>query len=267
MSDDQQRPGGFIRDNHGILSPPPSSVSSTTNASLPNPRSKPLVPGSAKESSFIRYLDEQLLRIQRRHANRHGNTATKTDIGYSSFKEAIADIETLVELIWVSGTPSLQVPYLLSIALLTVDFLPSFPPSPTATFRLLNRLDVAFASLIQGQNVETGERLPGFERGPAVSTTQKIRIKSLVERTRMTAIRVLGPSGGTDISVQEESMDVDTETDYADFGFESDDEDEDDELDDHDIGRREMGIARIYDRTVVELGEVLGQTPIGIITE
>lgn len=58
--------GGFI-----ALSPPPSSVaSSSVHHALPQPRSSPLKPGGTKESSFIRYVDQKILHIQRRFAKR-----------------------------------------------------------------------------------------------------------------------------------------------------------------------------------------------------
>jgi hypothetical protein len=53
-------------------------------------------------------------------------------------------------------------------------------------------------------------------------------------------------------------------------------ETEDDDDDDLDGGAypihtesvtEEMGIARVYDRTMVELGDLLGGSPIGIITD
>src|ERR1700761_184162 len=94
---------------------------------------------------------------------------------------------------------SLQVPYLLTLASLVTQYLPSFPAAPRATFKLLSKLDLAFASLLQGRHVETGEALPGFERGKVVSGTEKVRMKSLVDQTRMTVIHVIGNVGGGEL--------------------------------------------------------------------
>lgn len=123
--------GGFIP-----YSPAPSSAASTTTAqSLPHPRSTPLKPGGTKESSFIRYVDNQILHIQRRFAKRDerlqgrgvreideegreieevndsaamGNLGRQdewNDVpGYSTFVEAARDVEELVSVTWVSGT-------------------------------------------------------------------------------------------------------------------------------------------------------------------
>jgi hypothetical protein len=120
---------------------------------------------------------------------------------------------------------------------------------------LLNKLDLAFASLLQGSHVETGEPLPGFAGGRAVSGTEKVRIKSLVDQTRICVVNVFGAGDGTEAGDGLDDTD-DVET-----------EDEQDDMSDDmmtDIDKREMGVARVYDRTVVELGEALGGTPIGI---
>ena len=188
--------GGFI------LSPPASSVLSstttTTASALPHPRNAPLRAGGSKESAFIRYVDQQILHVQRRFAKRtspRGSGLSDVDRdkadawgdvpGYHTMGDACRDIEALVDVVWVSGTPSLQVPYLISLALLLATIVAAMPPSAKRLFRLMGKLDRAFAGLIQGRDVDTGERLPGFERLRGVSGTEKVRIRSLVERTRV----------------------------------------------------------------------------------
>lgn len=122
--------GGFVP-----LSPPPSSVASTTlNAALPQPRRSPLKPGGTKESTFIRYVDQKILHIQRRFAKRDPSLAQEHEKvkevdeegrviqqvgdsstvdrseewydvpGYVSFGEAATDVEDVVGVTWVSGT-------------------------------------------------------------------------------------------------------------------------------------------------------------------
>ena len=97
--------GGFLP---SILSPPVSSTSSSTVGALPQPRGRPLKSGSSKESTFIRYLDDNILKVQRRYARRSsdGNDAEyKLEAtGYKSFAEPSKDIESLIDLIWLSGT-------------------------------------------------------------------------------------------------------------------------------------------------------------------
>jgi len=140
-------------------------------------------------------------------------------------------------------------------------------------FRLLGKLDIAFASLLQGHNVETGDALPGFETGRRVSGTEKVRIKSLVERTRVAVVEVMS-SGEMEEDEEEGTAEEDSELeDGMVVEMETDTEDEqsryDKKLQDEveDVGGWDMEVAKVYDRTVVELGDTIGGTPIGIITE
>jgi hypothetical protein len=260
--------GGFI------LSPPPSSVSSSLAhgaSSLPHPRNSPLKAGGTKESTFIRYVDSQLLHIQRRFAKR--TTLSHTGLsdegreladdwgdvkGYSSMKEACKDISDLASVVWVSGTPSLQIPFLLNMGLLLSSIIASMPPSPRALFRVLGKLDRAFASLLQGRDVESGEGLPGFSGGRGVSGTEKVRVRSLVERTRVSVMEAFKRGEfEEDVEMEDDPMETDGELVLEGEGFE---EDEDEESWD-------MQLAKVYDRTVVELGDSLEEPNIGIITE
>ncbi|SMQ49748.1 unnamed protein product [Zymoseptoria tritici ST99CH_3D1] len=250
-----QPSGGFI------FSPPASSIASTTTSStLPHPRDSPLRPGGTKEGTFIRYVDQKLLHIQRRFAKPDAWGDVR---GYATMKEACRDFDELIGVVWVSGTMSLQVPYLISIALLVGNVVQAMPPTPRSLFRTLGKLDHAFASLLQGRDVETGERLPGFEGIRGVSGTEKVRIRSLVERTRVNIVEAF-KKGEFEVEDKEEKdedrMDTDTDGELVLEGGEDDmDEEEDDSFD--------MQIARVYDKTVVELGDSLEQPNIGIITE
>jgi hypothetical protein len=277
MSTPPAQSGGFI------LSPPPSVTSAITNANseLPHPRSTPLKPGGSKESAFIRYVDERLLRIQRRFAKRetpsiNGDEADRDGAaiwdsvqGYKSMREACKDIEELMGVVWVSGTPGLQIPYLINLALVLTTIIADMPANPKQLFRVLAKLDHAFASLLQGKDVESGERLPGFDNRRGVSGTEKVRIRSLIERTRKSVMESL-KSGELDDAYE---SDQEGETDQSEM-------DVDDDLEGELIlegdgpyapGQEEesweMQIARVYDHTMVELGDSLETPNIGIITE
>lgn len=177
----------------------------------------------------------------------------------------------------LAPSANLQIPYLLNIAVLTVEFLPQFhntARSTQATFRLLSKLDYAFSSLLTGHDSSSGETLPGFEAGRSVATTDKVRLKGIVDRTRLTVVRVL--SGGSVIEEDEEAdegeaMDTDTDGDQKGArganpdtivfeGFENNEEEEDEDWEERNIGR-------IYERTIGGLGDVLSGPPIGIITD
>ena len=82
---------------------------------------------------------------------------------------------------------------MISLAVLVNSSLPDYPFSPRSTFRLLRKLDSVFASLLLGEDAESGAPLPGFEtRRNVVSMTEKVRIKSIAETCRMVVMEVRG---------------------------------------------------------------------------
>lgn len=92
---------------------------------------------------------------------------------------------------------SLQVPYLLNVALAITEYLPAFPPSPRPTFALLKKLDHCFASLLRGHDIRTGKPLPGFEHGTSkgMTRTDMVRCRSLIDETRsLAAVKMSGES-------------------------------------------------------------------------
>lgn len=106
---DSAGPGGFLQPTL----PSPTATSQSPPAGkeiLPQPRSTPLKPGSAKESSFINYVDKKLLNISRRYEKRF-NTTFEDDSasgiegrGYESYAELASDLEGLIDVVWVSST-------------------------------------------------------------------------------------------------------------------------------------------------------------------
>jgi len=131
----------------------------------------------------------------------------------------------------------------------------SFPAAPRQMFRLLGKMDHAFASLLQGQDIETGERLPGFDFGRKVSTTEKVRIKSLIERTRVSVANAMSKGEF------EEDLETRTPPEEGDLIL---DEVEDDHAGDENY---DMQTAKVYDRTLVEIGTIMDGPAIGIRTE
>lgn len=169
---------------------------------------------------------------------------------------------------------SIQIPYLLNLALLVSSFLPDLPAAPRPMFRLLSKLDMVFASLLQGRNLESGEDLPGFSGfgGRGISGTEKVRIKSIVDRTRICVVDALN-RGNVEDGGAGNSMDAGTETedDPDDFNVAAttdEDMDRDSAPGVQEVqGDWDMLIARVYEKTVVELGDALGGAPIGIISD
>ncbi len=148
------------------------------------------------------------------------------------------------------------------MALTSYTCLASFPFSPRSTFHLLHKLDMAFYSLLQGANAETGEILPGFEGGRGnLSTTEKVRMKGLVERTRVAAVEVAGKEGSVTDNGDASRSQTETEYDFT------TDNDEDNVMEGTQLGgthgRWEMEVARVYERTIVELGASLDTSGMG----
>ncbi|CAJ2502990.1 Uu.00g103840.m01.CDS01 [Anthostomella pinea] len=198
--------GGFIPPSQTLPSPAPSSASSRVAARLPHQRSKPLIPGSRKEDYARDYVAQRLLHISRRYVKKHG-IPDPADLvsGYKGMDEVCRDLEEVIDVLWFSGTPSLQIPYLLNVALAFNTYLPSFTPSPRPTFALLKKLDHCFASLLVGHDVKTWTPLPGFQQrglSAGLSKTEMVRCKSLADETRMLVAVVM--SGEADVEDYEE---------------------------------------------------------------
>lgn len=143
--------------------------------------------------------------------------------------------------------------------------IPAFPAAPRPLFRILAKFDHAFASLLQGSDVETGEALPGFSSGRrGVSVTDKVRIKSLVERTRVYVAEAISKGGFEEDEDQVENAPAETDIE-GDLVLDEPEELNVDDDDEHD--NWEMHAARVYDKTLVEIGDSMGGEAIGIRTE
>jgi len=138
---------------------------------------------------------------------------------------------------------------LLNIALAVTSYLPAFPAAPKATFGLLRKLDHAFASLLIGEDTVTSEILPGFATGKraGMSRTDMVRCKSLVNETRVLIVEVMSKG---EVEAEDESItESGTETDAMSIDMESAwDADED---------KHNMDVARVYEKTILQLGELL----------
>lgn len=97
--------------------------------------------------------------------------------------------------------------------------MPAFPFT-TKIFRTIRRFDAAFSALLNNANNEIGSR-------STVSMTEKVRMRSLVEETRVNAVNTASASG--------RETRVDDLSDDDDDEMELDHEEEDeDEIDDRD---------------------------------
>lgn len=268
-------PGGFLPD---VLPSPVSGTSTTPRTNLPQPRSQPLRPGSTKEETARRYVEGRLLHVSRRYTKKFQPAEPGDEVtGYTSIRDACRDMSEIVDVLWLSGTresfrscvlisagpkltyfaASLQIPYLLNIALSFSTYLPAFPPDPVPTFALLLKLDHAFASLLLGQDVDSGYALPGFQgkRG-GMTRTDMVRCKSLVEGMRVLIVEVMSKEGlvdntdPVDTDTNEQTgTDTDMDAAYGDNESAWDDE-----------RSHDMDVARVFEKTIVQLGESLGSS-------
>ncbi|KAG9229563.1 hypothetical protein BJ875DRAFT_433367 [Amylocarpus encephaloides] len=235
--------GGFLPSPTLTTPASPSPSISSTTSSLPHPRSRALKPGSAKEDAVRRYVEGRLLHISRRYAKKYQPPEGMEGevVGYVRMGDVCKDLGDVVDVLWISGTPSLQIPYLLNIALALTTYMTAFPPAPIAMFALLRKLDRVFTSLLKGEDSETGEFLPGFEGGRSrgMSRTDMVRVKSLVESTRVLVVEVMSKEPEDE---GEDESEPDGEGGESN-GWMGDDEE------------MEMDVARVYEGTIVMLNE------------
>ncbi|KAG5965113.1 hypothetical protein E4U58_002960 [Claviceps cyperi] len=188
-----QEPAGFLPQTE-LASFGTSFVHSRAISTLPHPREHPLKPGSNKEDSVRRWAEETLLNTSRRYIQR--NSGTDSANAFKSMAEVCMALESIIDIHWKSGTPSDFTSYV-----------SSFPPCPGATFDLLRKLDHCFASLLCGLDIDSREALPGFENGLTVDmmTTDMVRCRGLVERTRILMVEILSNTDEDDDDEEEES--------------------------------------------------------------
>ncbi|RVD86760.1 uncharacterized protein DFL_005021 [Arthrobotrys flagrans] len=289
------QPGGFIPPSTYLPSPAPSNYSSTASRSsnvLPNQRSTPLKSGSKRESALMNYLDDALLQISRKFTKKFPTEEEKSEVakaksemsttggeglilGYSDVEPLIEDLEKLIGLVWVSGT----------------DYLPQFPPRPTPTFRVFDKLDLAFHTLLSEYRM---------------SVTEKVRLGSIVKVSRAMVVRLMEgrdfldeteENDGTkeEQDADEDGGDSDSDLDLDKGSLDSDEGMEVDEETEGDASRLqrsygrqrkkevdrteraleeekedeewEIEVARVYSRVLEGLGEEIGGDPIGIVVD
>jgi hypothetical protein len=84
-----------------------ATVTATTRpgSALPHPRGKSLKPGSSKEDLVRRYVEEKLMHTSRRYVKKFGQAGPGDDVvGYKSFSEVCKDLDSVVNVLWLSGT-------------------------------------------------------------------------------------------------------------------------------------------------------------------
>lgn len=167
----------------------------TPTLTLPPQKPSP-IPGSEEETQLRGRISTGIERVTyRQMKSEMGMDAPDTHIShrrYENFKEFATDVDALVDLLWSSASPSIQVESLISLAGITEMALPTHPFDGPAALTLLHKFDEVFVALCTGIDPVTGESLvEGQDRRPLVTQTQKVRIRSLAETTRYKVFSVL----------------------------------------------------------------------------
>lgn len=108
----------------------------------------------------------------------------------------------------------------------------------------MSKLDLAFVSLLR-----PGAQTPPHSTHAQLSTTDKVRIKSLIEETRVTAVNCASDSGYT-ASVQDLSLSDDTDSDDV-------DEQMTEQEASHENDSVSIALSKVYKRTLEILGDTL----------
>lgn len=236
-----------IQMEHGLLSPALSqtSVAPATIDELPIPRAHPLPAGSSKETVLINYVDEKLLMVTRRYNKSFAADGTdkSSDSGYVSFDQVISDLNPIIDVVWISATPSIQTQYLLLIAGHFRSFMHSFS-FVTTSFLLARKLDTAFSTLLSD-----AVRSPDAH---GISTTDKVRIRSLAQETRLEMTNIAGKSG-LSMNANGQSSEDEEETDADDNST-----DEGNETSGRSIS---LHLGQVYEKTMQILGADLASLP------
>ncbi|KAJ5698210.1 hypothetical protein N7462_000215 [Penicillium macrosclerotiorum] len=185
---------------------------------LPQQRDSPITPGSAEETRLRERLSSDIDRINLRQLKTEmGMDIPETDPSarpYVNFAALARDVEHLVDMLWTTSTPSIEVEPLITLAGIVQNSLQAYAFDPHSTFILLHKFDVIFASMYTGVHPITGSFLPGYRAGhPLLTQTQRVRIRSLAEQTRYKVISF----------VQRSSEENDQNSEICDDESESDD--------------------------------------------
>ncbi|KAJ5606894.1 hypothetical protein N7537_003513 [Penicillium hordei] len=161
----------------------------TPTLSLPRQRSQPIPSGSEEETQLRGQISTGIERVTyRKMKSDMGMDAPDTPASerkYDSYQDLAADVENLIDTLWASATPAIQTEALITLAGLTQTSLPAFPFDAPPTLNIFHKLDSVFAALCTSTHPLTGAVLPGAQPGQSLVTeTQKVRIRSLAERTR-----------------------------------------------------------------------------------
>lgn len=136
---------------------------------------------AAQQQKLMAYLEEELMKIQRRHVQSYLDLPEK--VVYHTILDVLKDYTRLVDFLWytirsVKSRIFFQSQYLLRVAGDVVDIMESYPPKTQEALRDV----LVFFVKIDGVFQQVAGKL---------DTTEKVRLMSIAERTRVTVVNMV----------------------------------------------------------------------------
>ncbi|KAL5604262.1 hypothetical protein BROUX41_002240 [Berkeleyomyces rouxiae] len=189
---------------------------------LPRQRHQPLREGFQQASFARRFVDACLMNIQQRNLRQltdllGGTTAAAEGekAAYKSFAEVCEDADRIVNFLWYTGSPFLQIPYLFDLIVEFTELAETMGPAPIPTLIVLRKLDHVFASLTCQKNIATGEVVVGTD-SYSMTQTDIVRLQAIISEVRSKMWEKLNKAEPAE-------------------GISADEEDDDDDYDDDDL--------------------------------
>lgn len=119
MAESQSSPAaGFLPPTPTSLNSPVPSLPGASGPSdfltaLPHPRTRALRPNSNKEDMVRNYASAKLMQVARRYVKKFGDPAEAQGdevVGYTRFADLCADLDAIVNVLWLSGTREFSKP-------------------------------------------------------------------------------------------------------------------------------------------------------------
>lgn len=236
----------------GLLSPTPSVRSEVAVPSgiLPVARTHPLQTGSVKFNALRNYLDSRIYEIN--------GKLSKSFAGYTTFPDVHKDLNAAIDVLWISNTSALQVPFLITLSGLYETAIHAFPWDSSRALAMVAKLDEFFARLLSDDHDSSGY---------VITNTDKARINSIVsrlcsnnkallrnhEQAQETRLEIATAASRTGVvSELPSATNTDTEAMMT--------EDEDEDMDDGSTPQA-LSLGDVYEKTLSILGADLNSLP------
>ncbi|PHH49415.1 hypothetical protein CFIMG_006002RA [Ceratocystis fimbriata CBS 114723] len=200
---------------------------------LPAQRHQPLREGFQQASFARRFVDGCLVNIQQRNLRRLidllGTTTPQTNpqIAYTSFAQVCEDVDQIVNFLWYTGSPFLQIPYMFELIVEFVELAYAMDPAPIPTLIVLRKFDHIFASLARQKDVVTDEAVVGVD-SYSMTQTDIVRLQAIVSDVRARMWEKLDKTAAAEKALKDGDETGGRDSDDYDDCEDDDDNDDDD---------------------------------------